>query len=460
MWTTVPPARRVLPGAAPPACDRDRVTNVLTGPRARVRGRGARPAGRTPGVGVQHTSRRGSALLPASVCAALIALGAGLAIVELPVLVAWISDSHTAASPGQALRLGAAVVLVSGGAHLAVPGGTLHMLPLGLTALQVWLLYRGGSRLARTRTALLPTAPPQGQLREVALVTLTFAVAYGALFAALAAISRTSSIRPDPDSALVGGFLLALVSVGCGVLRTAGWHLVADRLPAALRAALAGAATALLAVAAASAALCAIALVAAFPHAVAVARALHPGFGGGLLLTLLQAILVPDVVTWGGAFLAGPGFSVGAGTSVSAAGSTLGELPALPMLAGLPHAQTLPAAAAGLLLIPVAAGTLAGQLVVRRLGAVPHWRAEGTTSLGLRMAGTGALVGVLAGAAAAIACALTGGAAGPGRLQVVGASPWQVGISLAVEVALPATFVTWLLGARRVPKGSAKPAQK
>jgi hypothetical protein len=53
------------------------------------------------------------------------------------------------------------------------------------------------------------------------------------------------------------------------------------------------------------------------------------------------------------------------------------------------------------------------------------------------LAGAGAVAGVLT----AIGVGLAGGPVGPGRMAVVGASPWQVGLATAGEVTAVAALV-------------------
>jgi hypothetical protein len=60
-----------------------------------------------------------------------------------------------------------------------------------------------------------------------------------------------------------------------------------------------------------------------------------------------------------------------------------------------------------------------------------------------------AVAGGIAGIAVAGLVASAGGPAGPGRMSAVGASPWQVGLSVAGELMVPAALVvltwTWLV---------------
>ena len=100
-------------------------------------------------------------------------------------------------------------------------------------------------------------------------------------------------------------------------------------------------------------------------HVLELHRALDPGVAGGAVLTLGQALLLPNLVLWAAAALAGPGFAVGSATSVTLWSSSLGPLPALPALGALPAPGPLPRAALALLAVPVLAGVVAGVLLCR-----------------------------------------------------------------------------------------------
>jgi hypothetical protein len=102
----------------------------------------------------------------------------------------------------------------------------------------------------------------------------------------------------------------------------------------------------------------------------------------------------------------------------------------LPVLAGRP----LGAAPVSVFVLCVVAIALAGGVTGWRLARRP-----GTHLLtGLRQV---AVAGAAAGLLTAVLTALAGGPAGPGALSAVGASPWQVGLSVAGELMLPAAVV-------------------
>jgi Family of unknown function (DUF6350) len=162
------------------------------------------------------------------------------------------------------------------------------------------------------------------------------------------------------------------------------------------------------------------------------------GFVAAVLVAVLDLALVPNAVIATLSYVAGPGFAVGAGTSVTLGGSHLGAVPSLPLLAALPHgAAPLPVRAlclAGL----VAAGVVAGRRVESQSPGSPRRAAAG---------GLGA--GVAAGVLVALLAAVAGGPAGPGRMAVVGASPWQAGLAFAGEIGVAAAASAALIAWRR-----------
>jgi hypothetical protein len=150
-------------------------------------------------------------------------------------------------------------------------------------------------------------------------------------------------------------------------------------------------------------------------------RAAGPGWNGApvVLLCLLAA---PNAVIAGASYLAGPGFAFGTGTAVGIGTSTHGVLPAFPILAALPSGPSPGWLWWPVLLAPAAAGVLGGVLALREDG----WLAR------LRSCAVGAALASLAGAVLAWQ---GGGGIGDGRLQTIGASPWQLGLALGGELA-------------------------
>ncbi len=203
------------------------------------------------------------------------------------------------------------------------------------------------------------------------------------------------------------------------------------RMSTALRG---GAAAAAIVIFAASV-LTTIRIVSSYAQIITLYEGLHADALGGSVLTLAQLALLPNLVVWAACWLVGPGFAVGAGSAVSPLATALGPMPTLPVLGALPAGDSSFGFAG--LVVPVIAGFLAGAVFGTRAPA--DWLAR--LAVGAGMGATAGLVlGGLAWASA--------GAAGPGRLAVVGPDPWQVGLFAAIEVGASAVLGLLTLAVR------------
>ncbi|WES62734.1 DUF6350 family protein [Microbacter sp. GSS18] len=194
--------------------------------------------------------------------------------------------------------------------------------------------------------------------------------------------------------------------------------------------------------------LVAVAVVLGADEMIALFEAGHVDALGATVITLAQLAYLPTAVVWGLAFVAGPGFALGAGTAVSPAGTQVGVVPGIPILGAVPESTT-----PWLLLLalaPVAVGVLAGWIARSRLAALeadadPAPAAE-TEAMWPRLAITGGIVAVSAGAAALLAW-LASGALGPGRLAETGPQPGPVALAVGLEIGVGAGIL--LLSPRR-----------
>lgn len=382
------------------------MTQTLARPRAAAPRRKAAPAAAV------------SPLWLRSLLAAVWAIGVGLAVLVVLALIVWSLDSRTTSSAGSAIRFAVAVWLAGQRAPLHVPGGTIAVAPLGLTVLLGLLLARFASVLSRAASSQEPGA--------VAAMVIAVSIPYAGVAAGLAVLARTSSIRPSPATAFLAAAVMSVVATTAGGLYGAGqWGTAWDWLPEATRSGLraAGAAGAVLLGAATV-----LTVASLFVHSKLVGDSLS-GYGNGsgqFTMGLLSVWLLPNAVLFTVSYLTGTGFAVGAGTHVSLGGAHLGATPALPILAALPRdAASWPMVALAFVSVGGAA-VLAAWRVHRDAGPelVPQLRAA--TALA---ATTGVGVAILA--------ALAGGPMGPGRLAAFGPSPWQVGLTVAAEVAGP-----------------------
>ena len=355
------------------------------------------------------------------------AVGAGLIVVAFPVLLAWATDSRSGAGAAQALRTAGQLWLVANGGSV----GAFGLVPLGLLALPLALLARAGGHGARTQ--------PPADLRAGLLLLVAVALPYAVTAAVVAGLCASPSATPSPVRVLGTALLVGLAGTAVGIARQSRLHRTAlALLPARVRTLARATTVALLALLGAGALLAASTLGVHGSRATALARSADPGLVGGLALLLMGLAVLPNLAVWGASWLVGPGFSVGVGTGVGPFGVVLGRVPALPVLAGLPTAAPPPWVWALALLVPVAAGCLAGLLLARRTqGGVGRVACE--TLLVLPAAGIGA----------ALLALLSGGPLGPGRLAAVGPSPWQVGLATALEIGLPAVAVAALVAWRR-----------
>ena len=372
-----------------------------------------------PSAGPPAPSRRGSFVVSAAV-AALGAAAGGLVVVTLLLLAVWVSDARAGSSAGEAVATSVQGWLLLHGTALDVPGGRLGLVPWGLTPLPALLLVRAGRHLAQDLEVR--------RLADAARVVLALAVAYGLVALLAAGFAGTAAVQPRLLSSALSAGALAAVCAGFGAVRAAGLgptlvRLLPGRVQAVLAAGL-GAAGVLLA---AGALVVVLGLLVHAADVVEVARLLSPGVVGSIALTLLCVTLLPTSVVWGAAYLAGTGFAVGAGTDVSPFAVVLGPVPALPLLAAVPTSglgALLPFA----LVVPLAAGATAAVLLQRR-HAFPDLRSRALACAG---------AGVTAGTVLALLAALATGPVAGGRLAVVGPSAWQLGLAVALEVALVA----------------------
>jgi hypothetical protein len=167
---------------------------------------------------------------------------------------------------------------------------------------------------------------------------------------------------------------------------------------------------------------------------------LDPGWLGGVVLAVAQLALLPNLVLWAVAWLAGPGFAVGQGTAFAASGTTAGPLPALPILGALPGPDWSSPVALALPALVVACGAVGGWYAWRWLDpARVRWSDLGWVTGGLVLA-AGVGIGLLQWWA--------GGAAGSGRLSDVGADPLLVGAVVAAELGAGAALVLGLAHVR------------
>ncbi len=330
----------------------------------------------------------GAVALGVVVCVALVALG-------------WAGEPQAGTGWVDTLRVGALAWLLAHAGRLEVHGevaastspadplvpvvGVVSLPVLGLVLLAGLLAAQVGRRLAE-RTWPLPS---------LLLVGLVAAVHGGAAWL-LATTAGLADADPVPAACALGA---AAVSGAGALVGAADVHgpAVVDSLPRVVRSqlqrVLPGAAVALTVWLTAGALLVTTGLVLDVSQAVDVTGRLAPGPLGGAVLVVLQVLLLPLLVVWGAALLAGPGVVLGEGR-IDLQGSTVTDAPALPLLAALPDAGAAPLWAWGGPLVLVLAGGLAAWHAHRHTsstGATVADRVADAVAVAA-LAGTGALL--------------------------------------------------------------------
>ena len=362
-----------------------------------------------------------------AVGAALLAAVIGLAIALIVSVGTWALAPHGSGTGADAsVRLAVLGWLLSHHVAIDVPVGVLSLTPLGLVLLPGLLCYAAGRQLNRS---LQP-----GDLGAVGRIAGLFALAYGVVVAAAAGLAAGDGLRPHTLGAWLAGSLVGLAAGGLGLLRASGQlSELTGRMPTGLRQVLAGAGAAVAGLVGVGALLLALMLTVTFPEALEITRAIDADLVGGILVAVLGAVPAAEpgglgaVVHHRGGLLTGGGWlRHPAGRGVRAAAG------AAPPGRGPPEGQ-LPAWALTALLVPVAAGALAGVVVHRRSSGQPPET----------VAGSAAVAGLLAGAAVGFLAWASAGSLGGDRLAFVGPTGWLVGLLAAFEMSLAAAVVAW-----------------
>jgi Family of unknown function (DUF6350) len=374
-----------------------------------------------PSTGPDRPLALGAMIATGSIVLAGLIVSLGLAV------AAWFAASS--GSFTTAIRAGAIGWLVAHGSGVHTGGADVTIIPLGGVLLAGVLLYCAG-RWAATTSAV-------ESLRDAAIGVAVVVAVYAAAGVTVAGLTHRSSGYVDVWRAGLVFAVCAALFGGAGIVRGAGLaDDLLDVVPAPVRAASAGAAAGFLAMLAVGAVGFAVGMGAHFSSAMTIADGLDAGAVGGTILAIVGLGLVPNAAVCAGAFMAGPGFALGTGTTVSSAGVTLGPLPAFPILAATPRSggawwQE------GLVVAPLLAGAVAGVVTMRRAPTPSYlW-------LAARTAAAGAASGLLFG----VACLLSTGAVGPGRMTEVG--PDVLGATAVCTVAglltapLVAVAVAW-----------------
>ena len=362
------------------------------------------------------------------VAGALAAVGSWL-VLALPALVVWVATSHTTVGWGDALGVASAGWFLGHGASVSAGDIALSLSPLGISLGALLLTARSACRLLdHTERVALGTTWPRLLVREV---VPGFVLGYAAVAALVWLLTLAGPARPQLSAVLVALAvpLLALAwallrryvsgaetgAVGRGLDRLPRW------LPRAVRPGVHGVGVLLVL----GVVLVVVMVVARWSTVSGLHAAVNAGALGGVVLTVGQLLVLPNLAVWGLAWLAGPGFQIADGGTVTLAGAHPGLMPMVPVLGALPSDGSWSGWLLCLLSVPVLAGGGIGWLGCRSLPRLSSWRtklasavtAAATSAVGLTML-----------------AALGSGAVGVERLSAVGTRPWLFGAVLLGEL--------------------------
>ncbi len=352
-------------------------------------------------------------VLIATLGGVLAAAGPLLVLMAVGVIGWFVSDAGVHGAPRDGMRMGALAWLAGHGSGFTVMGARVLIVPLGVTAVAVWSMWRLGHRVGDAVSGHGPDADriSDGE-RDVTVPTAIalFFAGYAVVAVVVATLAAGSTADPSLPHVLLWSFvmtaLVAAPAIAVGSGRAAIW---ATFLPVTLRAAAAVAASVLTALLVVSTLVFLVALATSFDDAATMTSTLHPSPSEAGLYALVNAGFLPNASLFTGSWLLGPGFAVGGGTLVSPSAVVLGPLPVVPLLAALPAVGTPAAWVGGLMALPP---------VVAAIQAFRALRERPLTWERAALAGCGG--GIVAGLGFAFLASVAGGAAGPGRMRHVG----------------------------------------
>ncbi|OUE23989.1 hypothetical protein BFL36_06375 [Clavibacter michiganensis] len=411
---------------------------------------------------------------------ALLVVGVGVALPLVPLTVLWAAQYDLQIDWGVFARtaidlwlLGHGVPLTASldpalATALGLPAVdapfALSLAPLGFALLTLLLGIRAGRRIVETDHPGAGTASAVATTAAVSLgLTLAAqhegvapALVRGAVLPTLVlALGLLIGVVARVDRARAGRWWGSLSSGrAAGIIRAVREAL--DRLPdgtaSVAATAVRGGAAAAFAVVAASSVVVAVLLGLRYATVITLYETLQTGIVGGVALTLGQIALLPNLVMWASSWLIGPGFALGTGSSVSPLGTTVGPIPSVPVLGVLPQG-TLDLGYLGIL-VPVVVAFVAAVALSPRVARIPEPEARRWPwflAAGLGMGVVGAVV-------LCLLAAISGGAAGPGRLADVGPAAGWILLAAFLEIGVASVagmFVSGLMAplVRRSPEG-------
>lgn len=360
---------------------------------------------------------------PLAVAAAINTFWAAAVVVGPILALALLAPAIWSAGPSLgAARVGLAMWLLGLGTPLSTSVGTIALAPLGIGGFALWRVLRAGVHTTRAIGAR-----GNGRPRHAVVIGVAVGAVYGILTGLVGWLVNSDLVGVAPLRAALHGLVLGSVAGILGAIKATGsTRTMARRVPRVVRDGTRTGVVAALLVIGAGAGATGLAIATHYAIAGEILAQYRPGGAGNQAgVTLASLVLAPNFAVWAAAYLVGPGFALGTDSVVRASGVAIGGLPAIPAFAALPSGP-LTGVANALLGVPVLAGMTAGWLLVRRrlrprhgVAPVVHWGHVVTSSV---------VAGPVAGVLLGLACLVSGGPLGDGKLAVIGPDALKVAV--------------------------------
>ena len=404
---------------------------------------------------------RGLSFLVASL-QSLIFIAVALGIVVAPLTLAWLIEGDGSVDWIVILRVAVYAFLLSTGVQLEFKPGSiigidfpyfvLDAMPLGMTVLLIISAARIGYRLSSASSlwpgwlgAGLTVAASSFFLSEVSANEFVMVEQWQPLFIPslfFTAVLIGFSVFPrrfelfDGANGIEAPERISIRNFFFGLKDRLHWSIGTALVPAATTAVAVLALMMLL-----SSLLIGLAMAFGWVEVVRLYEGMRVSVLGGVMLTLGQLAILPNLIVFGMAWISGVGFSIGAGSMVSPLRTELGPLPALPIFAVIPTGGISQALV--VVLVPMIMAFITSLLIRNRFEQM-RWEYATRFSAAVGYSLTSA---TLAACGGMVLASWASGGFGPGRLGTVGIEPWIFGLALFIEV-LVATFIAGLVVAK------------
>lgn len=365
-------------------------------------------------------------------------------------VLAWLGQTETSFS--SALVLATQGFALAHGVPVAIAGQPVSLIPLGLTALLIFLAMPVVSYVARAAADAQGEEDADGIIRlDRGRLVITVAGTHAGVYT----ITATALVGLVLGSAFVGRALLGSLLVGAlaslwGAARAVGYD-VSATWPHWLRAVPRAMLAAVLVVTTMAAVLLALASWQGRARIADITAGLAPDWMGIVALGVIHLLYLPNLILWSCSWLLGAGVSLGDGSLLSMAVTDVGLLPAIPALGAVPEPGPGSAAMLWWFVPGAVAGIVAGVTVAL---ARPRARFDETSLVG-------GLSGVAAGLLLTALAHLGSGALGADRLAHIGARVDQLLVFAPTLLGLAGMAGGLIVGLlRRPPKPASDDASR